>query len=38
MTLLPKSACVIAAVRLSKALEDEHSKKPNNPHVRGARF
>jgi len=35
---LPKPACVIVAVRLSKALKDAHSKEPNNLHVRGARF
>jgi len=35
---LPKPACVIAAVRLSKALEDAHSKEPSNLHVRAARF
>ena len=35
---LPKPACVIAAVHLSKALKDAHSKEPNNLHVRAARF
>ena len=35
---LPKPACVIAAVRLSKALKDEHSKEPGNLHVLAARF
>jgi len=35
---LPKPACVIAAVRLSKALKDAHSKEPSNVHVRAARF
>jgi len=38
MVLLPKPACVIAAVRLSKALKDAHSKEPRNVHVRAARF
>jgi len=38
MISLPKPACVIAAVRLSKALEDAHSKEPSNLHVRAARF
>jgi len=33
-----KPACVIAAVRLSKALKDAHSEEPNNLHVRAARF
>ena len=33
-----KPACVIAAVRLSKALKDTHSKEPSNLHVRAARF
>jgi len=37
MVWLPKPACVIAAVRLSKAL-DEHSKEPSNLHVRAARL
>jgi len=32
-----KPACVIAAVRLSKA-QDAHSKEPSNLHVRAARF
>ena len=35
---LPKPACVIAAVRLSKALKDPHSKETSNLHVRAARF
>jgi len=35
---LPKPACVIAAVRLSKALKDAHSKETSNLHVRAARF
>jgi len=35
---LPKPACVIAAVRLSKALKDAHSKEPSNLHVRAARY
>jgi len=35
---LPKPACVIAAVRLSKALENVHSKEPSNLHVRAVRF
>jgi len=35
---LPKPACVIAAVRLSNALNDAHSKEPSNVHVRAARF
>jgi len=35
---LPKPACVIAAVRLSKTLNDAHSKEPSNVHVRAARF
>jgi len=38
MVWLPKPACVIAAVRLSKALKDTHSKEPSNLHVRAARF
>jgi len=38
MVWLPKPACVIAAVRLSKALKDAHSKEPSNVHVRAARF
>jgi len=38
MILLPKPACVIAAVRLSKALKDAHSEEPNNLHVCAARF
>jgi len=37
MVGLPKPACVIAAVRLSKAL-DAHSKQPRNLHVRVAHF
>jgi len=36
--LLPKPACVIASVRLSKALKDAHSKEQSNVHVRAARF
>ena len=35
---LPKPACVIAAVRVSKALKDAHSKEPSNLHVRVVRF
>jgi len=35
---LPAPACVIAAVRLSKALKDAHSEGSSNPHVRAARF
>ena len=35
---LPKPACVIAAVRLSKTLKDAHSKEPSNLHVRAAGF
>jgi len=35
---LPTPACVIVAVRLSKALKDAHSQGPNNPHVRAACF
>ena len=35
---LPKPACIIAAVRLSKALKDAHSEGPSNVHVRAARF
>ena len=38
MVWLRKPACVIAAVRLSKALKDAHSKEPSNLHVRAARF
>jgi len=38
MVWLPKHACVIAAVRLSKALKDVHSKEPSNLHARSARF
>jgi len=38
MVWLPKPACVIAAVRLSKALKDAYSKEPSNQHVRAARF
>ena len=34
----PKPACVIAAVRLSKALKDAHSKESSNLHVRTVRF
>jgi len=37
MIWLPKPACIIAAVRLSKAL-DAHSKETSNLHVRAARF
>jgi len=33
-----KPACVIAAVRLSKALKDAHTKELSNLHVRAARF
>jgi len=35
---LPTPACVIVAVRLSKALKDAHSKASSNPHVCAARF
>jgi len=38
MVWFPKPACVIAAVRLSKALKNARSKKPSNVHVRAARF
>jgi len=38
MFWLPKPACVIAAVRLSKALKDALSKERSNLHVRAARF
>jgi len=38
MVWLPKPACVIAAVRLSKALKDAHSKEASNLHIRAARF
>jgi len=38
MILLPKPACVVAAVHLSKALKDAHSKEPSNLHVCAARF
>ena len=38
MVWLPKPACVIAAMRLSKARKGTHSKEPNNLHVRAARF
>ena len=38
MVGLPAPACVIAAVRLSKALKDAHSKESSNPHVRAVRF
>ena len=38
MVWLPKPACVIDAVRLSKALKDAYSKEPSNLHVRAARF
>jgi len=33
-----KPACIIAAVRLSKALKDAHSKEPRSLHVRAALF
>ena len=36
--LTPKPVCVIAAVRLSKALKDAHSKEPSTVHARAARF
>ena len=35
---LPTRACVIFAVRLSKALKHAHSKRPSNLHLRAARF
>jgi len=35
---LPKPVCVIAAVRLSKALKDAHLKEPSTVHARAARF
>jgi len=35
---LPKPACVFAAVRLSKALQDAHSKESSKLRVRAARF
>jgi len=35
---LPKPACVVAAVRLSKALKHAHWKEPSNLNVRAARF
>jgi len=38
MVGLPKHAYVFAAVRLSKALNDAHSKEPRNLHVRAAHF
>ena len=38
MVGLAKPACVFAAVRLSKALKDAHSKEPRNLHVRAAHF
>jgi len=38
MVWLPKPACVIAAVRLSKALKDAYSKETSNLHVHAARF
>ena len=38
MVWLPKPACVIVAVRLSKALKDAHSKESSNLHVRAVRF
>jgi len=38
MVWLPKPACVIAAVRLSKALKDAQSKETSDLHVRAARF
>jgi len=34
----PAPACVIVAVRLSKAFKDTHSQGPSNPHVRAACF
>jgi len=34
----PKPAGVIAAVLLSKALKNAHSKQPSSVHVRAARF
>ena len=38
MIWLPKPACIIASVRLSKALKDVHSKETSSLHVRAARF
>ena len=38
MVWLPVPACVIAAVRLSKALKDAHSKESSNLHVCAVRF
>ena len=38
MVWLAKPACVIAVVRLSKALKDAHSKKTSNLHVRATGF
>jgi len=38
MVWLPKTACVIAAVRLSKAVKDAHPKETSNLLVRAARF
>ena len=38
MVGLPKRACVFAAVRMSKALNDAHSKEPRNLYVRAAHF
>ena len=38
MVWLPKPACVIAAVRLSKSRKGAHSKEPSNLHVRAAGF
>jgi len=35
---LPTPACVIVAVRLSKALKDAHPKASRNRHVRAAHF
>jgi len=35
---LPTPACVVVAMRLSKALKDAHSKASSNLHVRTARF
>ena len=38
MVWLPKPACVIATLRLSKALKDALSKETSNLYVRAARF
>jgi len=38
MVWLPKPACVIAAMRFSKALKDAHSKETSILHVHAARF